>query len=540
MALILAMVFMLIMALITVALGNLAVSELAGARSLDTGTRALAVADGAIERAVAFLKLAPDWSDTNNPLLKNLDTTGTNFKPMYDTVAAANATNQAFPVNSSFGTYTIEFKEVSTTNPNVNHDNIWVRALGTYGGVSRSIEAYVERLTPANVGGGAPAVYSAGSYSTATNGNGSTTFHGSAYFYSDALLKGGAGAGVYNDRAINIGDTAPYLNQLWVRGTLDTSKGNVNIGTSSQPMYGVHASHINNPSKNIYTDEEDNVVPTINPPNVAAYITCLNGGTCPSNVTVQSPGNVVSGSGTSSTTTICQKSGSTYSPAQVTNLAFSSTAFFIPTASNSSCASAPSGTNYMLNWDGAGNATLNTANDASPIEIPGIVTSSGNITYSGIGTIVVENVNSASNAVNTGNGQILSSSRASGTGTTNVLGCASTAASSMPTSDIMGFIVAGSVTLQGNSTSCNQENDVVMVVGRLGTSDTFAATSKVAVFGMVITTNLDTTQNPDFYQVPGLGNDLPAPIQDLIGVLSGSSSPQPVEIKWWHELTPQE
>src|SRR5579884_3232460 len=427
---------------------------------------------------------------------------------MYDTVAKANATNQAFPVSSSFGTYTIEFKEASSTNPNVNHDNIWVRALGTYGGVARSIEAYVERLTPANVGGGAPAVYSAGSYSTATNGNGSTTFHGSAYFYSDALLKGGAGAGVYNDRAINIGDTAPYLNQLWVRGTLDTSKGNVNIGTASQPMYGVHASHINNPSKNIYTDQEDNVVPTINPPNVAAYITCLNGGACPANVTVQSPGNVVSGSGTSSTTTICQKSGSAYSPAQVTNLAFGGTAFFIPTASNSSCASPPSGTNYMLTWGGAG-------------------------------TIVVENVNSASNAVNMG-GQILSSTRASGTGTSNVLGCTSTAASSMPTSDIMGFIVAGSVTLSGNSTACAQENDAVMVVGRLGTSDTFTATNKVAVFGMVITTNLDTTQNPDFYQVPGLGNALPAPIQDLIGVLAGSSSPQPVEIKWWHELTPQE
>src|SRR5579884_2307842 len=442
---------------------------------------------------------------------------------MYDTVAKANATNQAFPVSSSFGTYTIEFKEASSTNPNVNHDNIWVRALGTYGGVARSIEAYVERLTPANVGGGAPAVYSAGSYSTATNGNGSTTFHGSAYFYSDALLKGGAGAGVYNDRAINIGDTAPYLNQLWVRGTLDTSKGNVNIGTASQPMYGVHASHINNPSKNIYTDQEDNVVPTINPPNVAAYITCLNGGACPANVTVQSPGNVVSGSGTSSTTTICQKSGSAYSPAQVTNLAFGGTAFFIPTASNSSCASPPSGTNYMLTWDGAGNATFNTTNDGAPIEIPGIVTSSGNVTYSGVGTIVVENVNSASNAVNMG-GQILTS----------------TAASSMPTSDIMGFIVAGSVTLSGNSTACAQENDAVMVVGRLGTSDTFTATNKVAVFGMVITTNLDTTQNPDFYQVPGLGNALPAPIQDLIGVLAGSSSPQPVEIKWWHELTPQE
>ncbi len=193
----------------------------------------------------------------------------------------------------------------------------------------------------------------------------------------------------------------------------------------------------------------------------------------------------------------------------------------------------------MLTWDGAGNATFNTTNDGAPIEIPGIVTSSGNVTYSGVGTIVVENVNSASNAVNMG-GQILSSTRASGTGTSNVLGCTSTAASSMPTSDIMGFIVAGSVTLSGNSTACAQENDAVMVVGRLGTSDTFTATNKVAVFGMVITTNLDTTQNPDFYQVPGLGNALPAPIQDLIGVLAGSSSPQPVEIKWWHELTPQE
>jgi hypothetical protein len=531
-ALLLAIAFLLIMALITIALGNLTVSELATARSLDAGTRALAVADGAIERAIALLRLDPDWGATNGAT-KNLDTTGGSFKPLYDTVQGANAVNQAFPANASFATYTVEIKK-GTTDP---ANNLWIRALGTYGNVSRAIEAYVHRLTPADM-----AVYSAGSYNAGSGGNGSTTFHGSAFFFSDALFKAGVQAGIYNDRPISMSDQPPYLNQLWVRGTLDTSKGNVNIGTQPQPMFGVHAGHINNPSKNIYTLEMDNVVPVINYPNVAGYITCLTGGVCPSNVTVQTPANIAANTQMG----ICKVTSTgppvVYQYTTATDLQFDSTVypngFFVPAVGNGTCA-APSGSNYVLSWSppsgGVSQLALNTATSNSPILVPGVVTAASSITYTGIGTIVVQNVNNASNAVNAGNGQILASNPASGTGTGNVLGCGSTAASSMPGTDLLGFIVAGSVTLQGNSTVCNQENDVVMVVGA-SPSNTFTATNKVTVFGMVITELLDTTQNPQFYQVPGLKTALPTPLLNMLSF----TGPQPVVVRLWHELTPQE
>jgi hypothetical protein len=58
----------------------------------------------------------------------------------------------------------------------------------------------------------------------------------------------------------------------------------------------------------------------------------------------------------------------------------------------------------------------------------------------------------------------------------------------------------------------------------------------VQLFGVVITSQLDTTQNPDFWQVPGLGQALAVPMLQVLA----TTGPQPVSILRWHELTPQQ
>ncbi|HLW58329.1 MAG TPA: hypothetical protein VKV57_00220 [bacterium] len=521
----LAIAFMLITALIVVAISNLTISELGASRTLDKGTQAFTIADGAVERAVAVLRLDKDWS-VKVGATQNIDTNGVNFKPLVDQFqpGGGNAVGQGFPAGNPIGTYSIEVREAAVDPTN----NIWVRTLGTYGGVSRSLEVELHRLTPADF-----STYSAGTYSALKGGGGNVTIHGSAYFYSDLLIKA-VQTGFYNDRAINIGDPAPYTNQLFVRGTLDMSKGNASIGTSSQPMWGVHATHINNMSKNVYTDELDNVVPVISYPNVAGYIACLTGQPgCPAGVTATSPGNALST--TTGPMVICT---GVSQPSTTTDLTFSGTYFYVPTQGNANCAAAPPTVSaYMLLWDPSKTVplTLNSSQAGTPLLVPGVITTQQAVTYTGKGTLVAANINGQTNALDTSNGgQILAQNPASGTG--DILGCGYTNSSSMPTTDLLGFIVGGSATMQGNSTKCNQEQDVALVVGETPSTNMFTSTKNVQIFGMVVTEQLDTTQNPDFWQVPGLQQALPTP---MLQVLSATGA-QPVTIVRWHELTPQE
>jgi hypothetical protein len=313
----LAIAFMVIAALVVVAISNLTITEVGTARTLEKGTEAFAIADSAVERAIAVLRLDRDWS-AQTGATANLDPAGVTFKPLVDQFqpGAGNAVNQPFPATASLGTYSIEIRKASTDPTN----NIWVRALGTYAGVSRSIEVELHRLTPADF-----STYSAGTYSSLRGGGGNVTVHGSAYFYSDLLLKA-VQTGIYNDRAINVGDHALYNNQLFVGGTLDMSKGNASIGTRSQPMWAVHASHINNPSNNIFTYELDNVVPVITYPNVAGYIACLTGQSgCPTGLTVTAPGNALSSA--TGPMVICTGANQ---PSTTTDLTFGSTYFTSP------------------------------------------------------------------------------------------------------------------------------------------------------------------------------------------------------------------
>jgi len=524
MAMLLAIAFMVVMALIIVALSNLTISELATSHTLEKGDQAFAIADGAIERAIAVLRLDKDWS-AQAGATANLDPAGAAFKPLVDQFqpGGGNAVNQSFPSNAPVGTYSIEIRKAAADPIN----NIWIRALGSFGGVSRSIEMQLHRLTPADF-----TTYSAGTYSALKGGGGNVTIHGSAYFYSDLLIKA-VQTGFYNDRAINVGDAAPFENQLFVRGTLDMSKGNPTIGTSSQPMWAVHANHINNPSKNIHTYELDNVVPVITYPQVAGYIDCLTGQSgCPAGLTATSPGNALSSP--TGPMLICKGVGL---PSTTTDLTFGTTYFFVPTKANPTC-TAPTGPTapYMLVWDPTQSVPLqlNSSQAGAPVLVPGVITSTQPITYAGKGTLVAVNSNSLTYALDTSGGQVLSQNPASGTG--DVLGCGYTTPSSMPSTDVLGVIVAGSALMPGSGTTCNQEQDLALVVGEVPSSNMFTSTKKVQIFGAVITSQLDTTQNPDFWQVPGLHQALPVPMLQVLA----ANGPQPVIIQRWHELTPKE
>jgi hypothetical protein len=548
MALLLAIVFALVMSLTVLALGDLVVSELAGAAAVDRGTVAFAIADGALERAREVLSLDPDWSDQQGAT-RYMDPSGSSFAPLYDPFQPGGggaAVAQPFPAASPIGTYTIEIRRAQSQP----QDTIWVRTLGAYQGASRSIEALLHRLSPSDF-----AAYSAATYAPLKGGGGNVTINGSAYFYSDLILKA-VKTGVYNDRAINVGDLPPYLNQLYVRGTLDMSTGNPSVGTASQPMYGVHAGHIN-ASKNLYTLILDNVVPAISYPDVAGYIACLASGQCPAGVTVSPPGNALVGSPPTQMI-ICQQQGSSWTPVVTQNLVFGSAAFFVPTAAAAgqggaqACAQGPVSGAAMLVWTpsappGSPNLVLTTAMSQYPILVPGTVSATRPIVYSGVGTIVVEDLPWVQSGTGTPygldtskGGQILSSSPASGTG--DVLGCGYTQPGSMPSPDLLAVIVQTSAILQGSSTPCRQEQDLALVVGRYQagasppTVDSLTSSFNVQLFGMAIASQLDTTQNPDFWQVPGLWSSLPAPVLQLESFTGGQ--PQPVVIEKWHELTP--
>jgi hypothetical protein len=347
--------------------------------------------------------------------------------------------------------------------------------------------------------------------------------HGSAYFYQDLGLKA-VKTGIYNDRQILSTDLSPYSNQLYVRGTLDMSTGNSTVGTLSQPMYGVHAGALNLKSggtANLNTYELDNVVPSIPYPNVSGYISSL--------LTNKTYGNALTVS--QAQMVICTGSGP-YTASTVTDITFGATYFFVPTQANAGCTGAPStSANYMLIWDPSQSVplTLNSAQQSTPVFIPGVVVISQNVKYTGIGTLVVQS-SSGPTALNTSSGQILASNPASYSNGLNPCGYANP--TTMPKTDLLAFILAGNTSMQGSGATCSQEQDVLIIAGASGTS-TFTSSFKVNVYGVVITEQMNTTQNPDFYQMPDILQYVPAPVSTA----ATYQTTMPVVVWQWHELT---
>ncbi len=511
--------FSIILAMITFALVNLSISEYSTANSADKGTRALFIADAAVERAITVLRADSNWNDGVGA---DKNANNTSWQPLYDAFqagGAGNAVNQTYPSGggSGSGTYSLYVERPAAGSSFNPANTIWIRAIGKTGTATRSIEVLLHRLTPLDF-----SVYSAQSY-TVTNGGGNVTLHGSAYFYQDLGLKAVL-TGIYNDRQILSSDLPPYTNQLYVKGTLDMSTGNSSVGTLSQPMYGVHAGALNlknNGTQNLHTLELDNIVPSIPYPNVSGYITSV--------LTNQTYGNLLAVN--QLTMAICTNTGGVWTQSYTTGVTFGATEFTIPTKSYTTCdINATNPANYMAHWTPGQSVplTLNSTYQTSPILVPGAVVANQSVTYSGIGTFVVETLGGGNGlAVNTG--QILSSNPASNSSGSNPCGYANP--SSMPQTDLVAFIVAGNVLMTGSGTACAQENDVVIIAGANGSS-TFTSTYKVNMYGVVITEQLVTTQNPDFYQMPSILQYMPGPVTNV----ATFNTTMPVVVWRWREL----
>lgn len=513
------MAFSIILAMITFALVNLAISEYSTANAADQGMRAFFIADAGVERAITVLRADSNWNDG---LGADKNANNTTWQPLYDAFqagGAGNAVNQTYPSGggSGSGAYSIYVKRPAVGSPYNPAHTIWIRVIGKGSAATRSIEVLLHRLTPLDF-----SVYSAQSY-TVSNGGGNVTLHGSAYFYQNLGLKA-VRTGIYNDRQILSSDLPPYTNQLYVQGTLDMSTGNSNVGTLSQPMYGVHAGALNlknNGTSNLNTLELDNTVPNLPYPNVAGYISSL--------LTNKTYGNALNAAQTQ--LVVCTGSGP-YTASNVTNITFGSTYFYVPTQANAGCTGAPSSSaNYMLIWDPSQSVplTLNSAQQSAPVFIPGVVVMNQNVTYTGIGTLVVQST-TGSTGLNTSSGQILASKPASYSNGLNPCGYPNP--TTMPHTDLLAFIVAGNVSMQGSGSTCSQEQDVVIMAGASGTS-TLISSFKVNIYGVVVTEQLDTTQNPDFYQMPDMLQSVPGPVSTV----ATYNTTMPVVVWQWHELT---
>jgi hypothetical protein len=505
--------FSLVLAMITFALVSLSISEYATANSADKGMRAFYISDGAVERAITVLRADSNWNDGSGA---DKNANNTSWQPLYDSFqagGAGNAVNQTYPSGggSGSGTYSIYVKRPAAGSPYNAADTIWVRAIGTAGSATRSVEILLHRLTPLDF-----SVYSAQTFQV-NNGGGNVTLHGSAYFYQDLGLKA-VKTGIYNDRQIQSTDLPPYTNQLYVKGTLDMSKGNPTVGTLSQPMYGVHAGALNSKNKgaSLNTLELDNVVPNIPYPNVAGYISSV--------LANQSYGNLLAAN--QLTMAICTKTGGVWTQSFTAGLTFGATEFTIPTKAYTVCDNnATNPGNYMAHWNPTATVplALNTSLDNSAILVPGAIAMNQTVSYSGVGTFVVETLGGGTGvAINSG--QILSSNPASNSSGTNPCGYPNP--SSMPHNDVLAFIVAGNVLLTGSGSTCSQENDVIFIAGANGTS-TFTSSYKVNMYGVVITEQLDTTQNPDILQ------SMPGPVS----LVATFNTTMPVVVWQWRELT---
>jgi len=507
--------FSMLLAMITFALANLSLSEYASVKTVDRGSRAFFIADGAVERAITVLRADSNWSDN---LGADQNANSSSWQPLYDRFQAGgpgNALNQAYPAGGdpAAGQYSVYIRRPDPNSGLNPVDNIYIRAIGQASSASRAVEVLLHRMSPLDF-----SVYAAQPL-TSGNGGGSVTMHGSAYFYQD-VGSGPVRTTVYNDRQILSGDAGPYLNQVYVRGTLNMSTGNALIGSQTQPMYGVHATNIdllNGGGQSLFTQEMDNTVPSIPFPNVQQFITA--------SIANGSYGNLLSSN--QQQMAICTKSGNMWNQTFTPDLTFGATYFVVPTQSYATCdTNVTAAANNMLIWNPgqAVSLQLNSAFKETPIAVPGMVNVSQNITYSGTGTFLVESIDGHTGLNSTG-GQILATVPASGSA------CGFAGPSTMPQTDLLGFIVASNVAMQGSSSACAGEQDVVVVAGSSGSS-TFSSTNPVQLYGLLIANQIDASQNPAFYQMPDMLQFLPAPIYQL----ATSNATMPVVIRQWREL----
>ncbi len=514
--------FSIVLALITFALVNLSLTEYATVAAGDQGARAFFVADAALERAVTVLRADPNWNDASgadaNVAVGN-NTTWVALVDAWRAGSAGNAVNQAFPGGSPIGRYSIYIRRPTAGDMT---NNIWVRTQGQVGSATRSIEALLHRMSPLDI-----TLYVSQTLQDALLPF-TITVHGMSYFHGSVSITKVTTA-MLNDRAISTGDPTPYLNHVYVKGTLDMTTGTPTVGTAPQPMYGAHAGLF----KLGATGDQrlstvlppDNLVPEIPYPNVSGYI---------SNVIANSTSGNVLGAGnlTLLECTGVKVLGSwVWTPTYLPGLTLTSGAgVVVPHKSHPTCdAAVINPGNFMLFWDGTSSLlTLGTAHKDQPIVIPGLLVIAAltppTVTYQGIGTVLANSQLLPGLGLDVSTAQILSSNRVTGAA------CGSLNPPSMPQSDLLSIVMAGSLTTAGGTTPCTQEQDVVLVAGSTP-SDLLASILKAQYYGIVFAESLNLSQNYEFWQVSDIWQYLPPPMQTLFGL-----STPPVVVQQWREL----
>ncbi len=548
-AMLMAMVLILIVSLLTAALANLAVAEYASAVTVDHATQAFLSAEAGGEQAVAALVAQADWALPVAGVL-----VGSNWTP-------SSFNSDPFPTWGQAGrdNYQVWMRHPSGADPS---SNMMVRAMGRFRNSTRSIEFSVHRRTGADF-----ATYSIDTLDfTSCNGCGSMQFHGSAYFEASLLLRGGNQSGFYNDRYVFSSDAPRYLNHLFIRGVLDNSTGNPTIGN---PYWWVH---LENPP--IGSSMNFNVVNLdygrVPPPFYPTLITPA-GATQPEGAINGALTSILSGGSGNALDTAsgtmrlvrCTWNGSIWRQDTLTSnlLLAAGQVFYLPRAGATSCdnstdpvANVQSSGNYALLWDPNAttpNANLIFGNDPSlQIYIPGMVLVSQNIRYEGKGSIFVANQATATtpDALLPQNGCALdfnydpanpacSAPASRGrTITARVPPCIGQpgnddSRTTYPRGDLAVFFVNGAAYSNLTANSCDQQMNLVAVIGDRYSQAVTNIRNKLQWYGVLMTRTLGTSQVPDFWQMPDMINALPGPARQVL--LQASTS---VEIRDWREL----
>lgn len=294
-ALVVALLTIVIMLLLTAALVTASLTETFSAQTAEDSARAFLVADAAAARAIASLRLDPDWSDSTgcgSALKDRLTGTcmedvpypssgalvvssvspppGGSPEPKCAAVSVTGPVGSPSPLppEQSFGEYTVTVEP----SPPPQAGQITLRAVGKVGRASRGFQFTVQRVTPA-----AFVSYSALRVDATRVGNGTFRIHGSVYVRGNWEFHGNSRQ--LNDRPTSETDTEPYDNQTFVCSDL-VLNGNPQIGESSRPMLGVHIAGSIIPRGSAYEIHarlQDKVVPDIRLGSVPNAIACIRG-----------------------------------------------------------------------------------------------------------------------------------------------------------------------------------------------------------------------------------------------------------------------
>ncbi|MDR7484987.1 MAG: hypothetical protein QN187_06600 [Armatimonadota bacterium] len=571
-AMLMALVVVLILALLTIALANVAVTEYSTAAALDRSLKALIGAEGAGEALIAFLRTQADWT--------NLATTG-------------GWTNGSLPAALRQGTlpgsdvsYEIRVRHLSGPgyDPAVN---ILARVVGEARGQSRAVEFLLHRVGPADF-----IFYSVDNVDICSiAGGGSLQFHGSAYFQADLCLKGGAESGFYNDRPVSTAHRDAngnqlFLNHLYVQGNLDGT-GNPSIGTASQHYFFLHvAGTLTNSNKFFYDNFDRNVKDPFYPAVVQIVAQAASN---PANAGRQQ------GTQMELAICEYNPAGNTWAKVYTPNLSLQAgKVFYLPRptvetgywlADTSPCPN--SGTLpdavrasslYALYWDGRSSPASGTSNlvipvSDRPIYVPGKVLHGQNVRFEGKGQIVAANQPGAGVRLADGTRVAVAAqstcawnlddpTAANATG--NDCGDSNNAgywvrakvspcrqppgpgpfANDNPAStfvrryganaagDVVVFVVNGSAGSRLNANACDQEMNLMAVVGDAASSAGFRMAYKLQWYGVLMTRQMRLGQVPDFWQMPDTFGELPGWMKNiLLGQNSGV-----VRVERWREL----